>query len=458
MTTPEPPRIDRSYGALLRVPSLPRVLASMLVARTAQSMVGVAIVLFTLAEYRSPGLAGLVTLAYVLPGLLVSPIAGALLDRHGRIRLVILDYAVAGVSLALIALLSVAGRLPDWLLVLIAALASLTSILSTTGLRSLFPIMVPKPLWERVNAVDSNGYVVATILGPPFAALLVSVAGGSITLIVIGALLVLAAVPMIGLRDPGGTAGGSGPLLREAWEGVVYVWRNPTLRGLGFSISVINLAGGVGSIAVPLVVLDRLGLGEVAVGIAFAVSGLTGMVSAVAFGRVDTRGREWPMLVVPMLLMAPALALWLPIALSAPAGQPGALDPLVGVGLILLSQAIFGFLNGPLDIALFTVRQRRTDPAIMGRAFAVSMAANYVGYPVGSALAGMLAERSLDWAVWLAIGACVAGAVLVAVLVPPHEPTPRPARVRSGGEEETAHAGIEGTEREQPGEVHREPR
>ena len=75
-------------------------------------MVGVAIVLFTLDEYDSPALAGLVTLAYILPGILVSPIAGALLDRHGRVRLIILDYIVAGSTLGIIALLALSDRLP----------------------------------------------------------------------------------------------------------------------------------------------------------------------------------------------------------------------------------------------------------------------------------------------------------------------------------------------------------
>ena len=152
--TSQPARIDQSYRGLFSVPQLSRVLASMIVARVASAMVGVAIVLFTLDEYDSPALAGLVTLAYILPGILVSPIAGALLDRHGRVRLIILDYIVAGSALGIIAFLALSDRLPAGLLVLIAAVASLTSILSATGLRSLFPIMVPKHLWERVNAID----------------------------------------------------------------------------------------------------------------------------------------------------------------------------------------------------------------------------------------------------------------------------------------------------------------
>jgi MFS family permease len=112
---PEP-----SYRALLAVPWLPRILVSMILARIAQSMVAIALVLFTLVEYDSPALAGLVTLASTLPGIIVSPIAGALLDRHGRMRLVLLDYLVALAALALIAGLSLADALPDLLLVLVA--------------------------------------------------------------------------------------------------------------------------------------------------------------------------------------------------------------------------------------------------------------------------------------------------------------------------------------------------
>ena len=59
--------------------------------RIAQSMVGVALVLFSLTRYGSPTLAGLVTFAGIAPGLLISPIGGALLDRHGRTRLIRLD-------------------------------------------------------------------------------------------------------------------------------------------------------------------------------------------------------------------------------------------------------------------------------------------------------------------------------------------------------------------------------
>ena len=401
----------------------------MMVARVAQAMVGVAIVLFTLDEYDSPALAGVVTLAYLLPGMVVSPIAGALLDRHGRVRLIIVDYVVAAAALALIGVLALSGELPPGLLVLIAGVASLTSILSATGLRSLFPIMVPRHLWERVNAIDSNGYVVATILGPPIAAALVAIVGGPPTLVVIAGLMLVATVPLFGVLDPATPTTGGAPLLREAWQGVLYVWHNRTLRGLAFSISTLNIAGGVSTIVIPLLVLRQLGYSELVVGLAFAVSGITGVVSSALFGRLDTRGREWRLLVAPMALTAPAIALLLPVAAATPLG----IDPVVGLVLIVASQAGFGLLNGPLDIALFTVRQRRTDPAIMGRAFAVSMAANFVGYPIGSAIAGGLAAASLVAPIWLGIVACIIATVFAAVLVPQRAPAaPMPASSLGG--------------------------
>ena len=401
---------ETSYRALLSIPRLGRVIVSMQVARIAQSMVGVALVLFVLQEYRSPALAGLVTFAGIVPGLLVAPIAGALLDRHGRTRLIILDYVVALASLVLIGLLAIADALPASLLVTIAVLSSVTGILSHTGLRSLFPILVPEHLWERVNAVDSNGYVVATILGPPIAAALVTVLGGPVALLIIGTLYGFAAIALIGAPDPASTSASSGNLIQDAWDGLRYTFRNPTLRGLGLAVTTLNIAGGMSTIVVPLIVLDRLQAGETAVGLVFAVSGITGMISVFLFGRTDTRGREWLMLTVPMLLMAPTFALLL---LAADATVPAA-----GLGILALALGLYGLLNGPLDIALFTVRQRRTDPAWMGRAFAVSMAFNFVGYPVGAAIAGVLATSSIELAVIVGVVAALVASLLAAVLIP----------------------------------------
>jgi MFS family permease len=378
----------------------------MQVARIAQSMVSVTIVLFALAVYRSAALAGAATFFSIFPGLLVSPIAGALLDRHGRTRLVTIDYLLAFGCLALLGTLAFAGSLPAWLLIVIAAIASLTAPLSATGLRSLFPLIVPSHLWERVNAVDSTGYVVAAIVGPPLAAAMVAQWGGPATFLAIGLSYGFAALVITRIPDPPTRTVSSGNLLRDAWQGLVYTWGNRTLRGLGFSISVLNLARGTLTILVPVILLERLHYSAMVVGLVIAAQGVAGLISAFFFGRQDTRGRERLMAAVPMAASSIVIAMLL------------VKSSLITVVLVM---AITGALDGPTDIALFTLRQRRTDPSWMGRAFAVSMAFNYAGSPIGSAFAGAIAVRSLETAVVFGAITALLSGVLMWKMVPPGE-------------------------------------
>jgi len=86
--------------------------------------------------------------------------------------------------------------------------------------------------------------------------------------------------------------------------------------------------------------------------------------------------------------------------------------------ILALVMAATGFLNGPLDVALFTLRQRRTPTAWTGRAFAVSMSFNYLGLPVGSAVAGIVAAHSIEAAIMFGVLACFVSGALVALTVP----------------------------------------
>lgn len=389
----------------------------MQLARVAQQMTVVAMVLFTLAEYHSPVLTGLVTFMSMFPGIVVSPIAGALLDRHGRLRLIRLDYVIALGTMVLIGGLAMAHLLSPPLLIVIATISSLTAPFSQTGLRSLFPLMVPEHLWERVNAFDSNGYLIASILGPPIAAGMVTLFGGQVAIVAIGVPYGLAALALVGVREPPTSVVSSGSLRTDVLHGIRYAWRNRTIRGLAAGISTLNIAGGIVTIVIPLLVLERLRGSELLVGLAFAVSGVAGVISVFLSARVDSRDREWHMLFYPIVFTAPAYGLLL-LANTDPALSM----PVIGFGVIALSMLIIGLLNGPADIGLFTIRQRRTDPAWMGRAFAISMAVNGAGFPIGAAIAGALATASLDLAILVAVAACLVAAFFVAVLVPKRDP------------------------------------
>jgi predicted MFS family arabinose efflux permease len=85
------------------------------------------------------------------------------------------------------------------------------------------------------------------------------------------------------------------------------------------------------------------------------------------------------------------------------------------------AMALGGIANGPFDIVLFTLRQRRTHPDWLGRAFAVSMALNFSGFPLGSAIAGAIVPLSLELAIVAAIALTLVAAALTWVLIPADE-------------------------------------
>jgi hypothetical protein len=73
----------------------------------------------------------------------------------------------------------------------------------------------------------------------------------------------------------------------------------------------------------------------------------------------------------------------------------------------------------PRSSVVLTLRQRRTDPRLLGRVLAVSMSLNFAGTPVGSALGGMLVGGSLVPA--LALGALAAALGALATLAIPRD-------------------------------------
>lgn len=363
----------------------------------------IALVLFVLTRYHSPQLAGATAFFAILPGILVSPLAGALLDRRGRARFVVLDYLIAAFAVSLIAILSAVHALSPAVLLIIVGVSSLTNPLSSAGARSLFPILVPRRLWERANGLDSSGHVFATLVGAPLGGALVGSLGGEWALATAGAVFVAAALVMLRLPDPSTATETHGPIVRNAWLGLRYVVRNPTLRGLALTLSTLNLSWGILEIAIPVLVLGRLHQGPTTVGLMWGGLGAAGLVSALLAGRVPTLGRERQIMLGGIVVNVLAMGS-LPFATGVPA---------VAIALIVLGAA-----NGPFDISLFTLRQRRTEPAWFGRAFAVSMSINFVGTPIGSALAGPLISQSLDLALWAAVATAIVAGIFPMLTIP----------------------------------------
>jgi len=392
-----------TYRHLFAIPTFPRLATSVMLARTASQMMLLTLVLFVLQRFHSPSLAGITVFLAIAPGVALSPVAGALLDRHGRVRLITLDYLVGTVTLALIAGLDVGGRLTPWVLLPIVAASSLTYSLSNSGARSLVPLIVPKPLWDRANALDSIAYAVTMGVGPASAGALTAWAGPRLALMATAAVFLLAAVLIVRLPEPM-VANPSRPILAEALAGLKYVLiHNPTLRGLVLVLSLMNLGFGVLLVALPVMVLQRLHGDPALVGGLWAAFGLASVPTALLSGRFDSEGRERAVMVLSDVVAGLAIIV---LAFAANAW------------IVAAAMLVVGLATGPFDVTMFSMRQRRTDPAWYGRAFAVSMGLNWAGQPIGSAISGPLIHIGLTAAFLTAAAFMLLAAGLVRAVIP----------------------------------------
>lgn len=364
-------------------------------------MFSVLIVLFVLGTGHTSALSGLVLLVGQVPGILVSPIAGALLERNGKVMMMRLDFFIAATAMALISALSVAHLLTTSALLVIVGVSSLTQPLSRVGGRSLYPILVPRALWDRSNALDSGTFVISSVLGPGIAGVSVSVIGPRWSLLVPAVLSLMAATALIWVRVPRNEHEHVVSVVADALAGIRYVLHNRVLRMLAGTMTIYNTGAGALAVAIPVLVLHRLHGGSQSVGLFFGVMGLSGFIAGMIMGRIGTERREKVVLAMGCALSAVGLAL---LAFTHNA-------MVVGVEI-----ALCGIANGPLIVAMFSLRQRATDPRWFGRAFAVSMNVNFAGYPIGSAIAGALLTHSISVAFLAAACFSLLGGVWPAIL------------------------------------------
>jgi len=387
---------------------VPELLLAACLSRLAGRMFMLAIVLDVLDRFHSPVLAGWVSFASIAPGLAISPLAGALLDRIGAAKAIVVDMAASATLLFVLAVAGIAGVMTAPFLLLLVTLFSLTSPLSAAGIRTLIPQIVPKDALDRANALDTSSYALIDVLGPALAGVLFGFAGPQATMLAITLLYVLASLGLVPLASRTLTrrSDSSGRLIHEAIAGVAYVVRHRSLRGLAISYALYQVSWGVLVVVVPVTVVYELGagaIGDSVVGGLWAIAGIAGGLGALCTGYLRTIQRERQFIAIGALATAVAI-----YPISATLGLFG----------LTFGLALVGFFAGPVDVGVLSLRQRRTEPNWFGRVLAVSMSLNMSGLPLGSALGGLLVTHSLPMAFAVAAIASALSALSAYVLVP----------------------------------------
>jgi MFS family permease len=368
-----PPR--PSYRELWRIPGMPALAVSVGLSRwVLDGMLPVTAVLTCLRLFGSPEIAGLVVFLGTIPGLVLTPFAGALLDRRGRIAFIRLDVFVATAVFAALAALIGTGRLTVPVIAVGAVVLSCTRPLAQAGARAQVPTMTPERLWDRVNAVDNAVFTAVSLTAPAAAAAVFGLLGPAPVFMVGAALLLVTAAVLLRVPETV-VATDPGSVWEETRTGMRYFVRNRTLMALAVSSSLLNVAPGTIIVVLPIIIVTHMHQSAAVVGLLLATEQVGAAIAVIVAGRAGTRGRE------VRLMAGGALASAVGVLLILVAGD----IPLIAAGMFVV-----GVGGGPYWVALYGLRQRRTMPHMFARAFALSYAGNVAGMPLSSGIAGWL--------------------------------------------------------------------
>ncbi|XYI03750.1 MFS transporter [Sorangium sp. So ce1128] len=344
----------------------------------------------------------LVSFFYFLPMVVLSPIAGALVDRWDRRRAVLLSDLGAGFSSLLLWLLVVADgahlfHLRPWHVYATIAIGSAFGALRLPAIYATMALLVPKQHLGRANGLFELAMALAQIGAPVLSAALLARSGLELVVLIDLATFLFAVLTVLCVRfpmpprtDEGRAAGAS--LVKELAHGWSFIRARPGLRGLLLQAAVMNLAMGLVTVLITPLVMSFADVPTLARIQSIAGAGmLAGGVVISAWG--GPRRRMAGVLGF-MFLSGSALLL-----AAFPASD----------SLAALAAAVFLFCVTPISSALHAIWQLKVPPDLQGRVFAARRMVSLATPPLAGLIAGPLADRLFE--PWLAPGGALAGSV-----------------------------------------------
>ena len=342
---------------------------------------------------NSASMLSLASLAGFLPLALFGTFAGAIVDRLPlRTTLIGADLFIAAVS-AVVAMVSLTGALPVWVVMVALFVRAIGSALHTPAFQALTPLVAPAEHLTRLagvtQAVQSGGY----ILGTAIAAVIYPLWGltAMIALDVVGALFatvaVLAARLDVGGSGVGAPAGEKGlglvaqarALAAETADGYRVLRGYRGLFALLWCGFVFTLVFSPISALFPLMTLDHFGgtTGDAATAeIVFSVGMIAGSALLTATGGFKNRA----------LTVVAATALYGVVTLGA--GLLGTGGFVAFLGMSFLMGLSSPFYSGPQTALI----QEKVPPEYLGRVFGLYGAIMSWALPLGLAFSSLFAD------------------------------------------------------------------
>ena len=350
--------------------------------------------LLAAALTRDPTLVAGLTFVNRLPWILFPLIAGAVVDRLDRRRVMVAMNGFRSVIVGALGLGLLAGWASLPLLYGVFFLLGTAQTFFDIASQALRPAVVPREALDKANgriyAVKLVGNYFA---GPPLGGLLFAAAAAAPFLVDAGSFAAAAALVVTvrgQFRTKRPPEGGRRTLAGEVREGVLWLWRRRPLRNLAGVVGLLNLAAAAPLAILVLFARETLELGPAGYGLLLSCGAVGGFAGGLVVDRLVGWIGAGRALFGGILLSAAALAA---IAASRNPILVGAMLALAGLCVVVW------------NVITVTLRQAAVPSRIFGRVNSVYRLLAQGGIAVGALLGGLLADAfTLTTTFWSAAG------------------------------------------------------
>lgn len=318
---------------------------------------------------------------------LLSPIAGVVVDRFDRRLVMAFADAGSGIMTALLLLLFLTGGLQIWHLYIFEALSGAFEAFQLPAFSAATTMLVSKEHYSRASGMRSLAFSASQIIAPLLAGLILRFVGLQGVMIIDLISFGCGIVPLLFLRiphpPPSTETKSEGNLWSNMFFGFRYIAERPGLLGLACVYVGINLAAALTYFAIMApMVLARTGGDALALSSVQASMGVAGILGGLW---MSTRGG--PKRKIHGVLLLGGISFLFGDFLMA----IGRTTP------VWMFAAAFGtffvpFISG-CDRAIW---QSKVPPDVQGRVFSVQSLLQEMTLPIGYLVAGPLADRLLE--------------------------------------------------------------
>jgi len=352
----------------------------------ASAMSQFALTIWMYNQTKSAFAMGMMQVFFITPFLLISPLAGVMVDRHNRKLMMMVSDMAAGVATLAILALQYFGILEFWHLYVTSIVYGLGMAFQWPAYSAAISTMVSKEQLGRANGMMSLIEAGPGVLAPLLAGAALPLIGltGILFFDVATFLLAIGALVFVHIPQPPRTEEGQqaqGSVWSEAVYGFKYIFARPSLLGLQLIFFAGNLFWGIGFVVLAPMILARTGSNSLIFGTvqtAGAAAGIVGGVIMSAWGGFKRRVHGvlfgWIFSGIGMAIL----------------GLVGGL-PVWVIGIVWAS-LLGSLLNGSNQ----AIWQSKVAPDLQGRVFSARRLIAWLAQPIAPIIGGALADYMLE--------------------------------------------------------------